>query len=178
MSRRQAEFGSSCAGPIEAFLQFKRALGRKYRTEAAALRLLDAYLAEHHITALQQIDSPIIDAFLASRPREHARSYNHLVGAVRRFFDWTLMQGMVDRNPVTATPRRVNGQRIPYLFRHRRCKTAAQGRAQFAQLFTCPASRTRLRDGVRASFCTVWACGWARSADCWWAMSDSTTPRC
>lgn len=116
MTRRQAELRSSCAAPIKAFLQFKRALGRKYRTEAAALRLLDAYLAEHRITALQQIDSRIIDAFLASRPREHARSYNHLIGAVRRFFDWALMQGMVDHNPVTASSRRVSGQRIPYLF--------------------------------------------------------------
>lgn len=45
MSRRQAELRSSCAAPIKAFLEFKRAIGRKYRTEAAALRLLDAYLA-------------------------------------------------------------------------------------------------------------------------------------
>lgn len=116
MSRRQAEFRSFLAGPIKAFLQFKRALGRKYRTEAAALRLLDAFVAEHRIAALEQIDARVIDAFLASRAREHARSYNHLVGAVRRFFDWALMQGMVDHNPVTATPRRVSGQRIPYLF--------------------------------------------------------------
>lgn len=116
MSRRPAEFRSFLAGPIKAFLQFKRALGRKYRTEAAALRLLDAFVAEQRIAALEQIDARVIDAFLASRPREHARSYNHLVGVVRRFFDWALMQGMVDHNPVTATPRRVGGQRIPYLF--------------------------------------------------------------
>lgn len=116
MSLSHAELHSFLAGPIKAFLQFKRALGRKYRTEAAALRLLDVYLAEHRITALEQINSQIIDAFLASRPREHARSYNHLVGTVRRFFDWALMQGMVEHNPVTAPSRRVNGQRIPYLF--------------------------------------------------------------
>jgi site-specific recombinase XerD len=117
MSRRQAELRSSCAAPIQAFLQFKQALGRKYRTEAAALRLLDAFVAGRRITTLQQIDSRIIDAFLASRPREHPRSYNHLLGAVRRFFDWALMHGMVNHNPVTAPCRRVNGQRMPYLFR-------------------------------------------------------------
>jgi|EndMetStandDraft_7_1072992.scaffolds.fasta_scaffold115383_2 site-specific recombinase XerD len=116
MSRRHAELRSFLAGPIKVFLQFKRALGRKYRTEAATLRLLDAYIAEHRIVALEQIDSRVIDAFLASRPREHARSYNHLVGAVRRFFDWAVMQGLVDHNPVTASSRRVSGQRIPYLF--------------------------------------------------------------
>lgn len=80
------------------------------------LRLLDTYVAEHRIAALQQIDCWVIDAFLASRRREHARSYNHLVGVVRRFFDWMLMQGMVDHNPVTVIRRRANGQRIPYLF--------------------------------------------------------------
>lgn len=116
MSRRQAELRSSCAGPIKSFLEFKQAMGCKYRTEGAALQLLDTYLAQHRITALQQINSRTIDTFLASRPREHARSYNHLVGVVRRFFDWALMQGMVDHNPVTATTRRVTGQRIPYLF--------------------------------------------------------------
>jgi site-specific recombinase XerD len=116
MSRHQAELRSSCAVPIKAFLEFKQALGCKYRTEGAALRLLDTYLAEHRITALQRVDSQDIDAFLASRPRERARSYNHLVGVIRRFFDWSLMQGIVERNPVTATSRRVNGQRIPYLF--------------------------------------------------------------
>ena len=67
MSRRQADLRSFLAGPIKAFVQFKRALGRKYRNEAAALRLLDAYVAEHSIAALEQIDCGVIDAFLASR---------------------------------------------------------------------------------------------------------------
>lgn len=116
MSHHEAELQGACAGPLNAFVQFKRALGCKYRTEAAALRLLDTYLSERRISALKQVNSQIIDAFLTSRPREHARSYNHLVGTVRRFFDWALMQGLVDHNPVTTTCRRVTGQRIPYLF--------------------------------------------------------------
>lgn len=116
MSRPRAQLRSLLAGPIGAFLQYKIALGCKYRTEAAALHLLDAYIADQCVVALDQLDSRLIDAFLASRPREHARSYNHLVGTTRRFFDWTVMQGMVTRNPVIARPRRVTGQRIPYLF--------------------------------------------------------------
>lgn len=116
MSRPRAELRSLLAGPINVFLQYKAALGRKFQTEAAALRLLDSFIADRCVVALDQIDSRLIDAFLASRPREHARSYNHLVGVTRRFFAWALVQGIVERNPVDASPRRVTGQRIPYLF--------------------------------------------------------------
>ncbi|KVQ11403.1 hypothetical protein [Burkholderia ubonensis] len=80
MSRGRPELHSLIAGPIGAFLQYKRALGCKYQTEAAALYLLDSYIADRHIVALNQIDSRLIDAFLASRPRARVRSYNHLVG--------------------------------------------------------------------------------------------------
>jgi site-specific recombinase XerD len=116
VSRRRAELRSVLAAPITAFVQYKNALGCKYRTEAAALHLLDGYVTERHVVTLDEIDSGLVDAFLASRPRERARSYNHLVGVTRRFFAWALMQGMIERNPVDARPRRVTGQRIPYLF--------------------------------------------------------------
>jgi integrase len=109
VSRPRAQLRSLLADPIGAFLQYKTALGCKYRTEAAALLLLDAYLADQRVVVVDQLDSRLIEAFLASRPREHARSYNHLVGVIRRFFDWAAM-------PVNVRPRRVTGQRIPYLF--------------------------------------------------------------
>ncbi len=116
MSRPHAELHSVLAMPIKAFLQYKRALGCKYQTEAAALRLLDAYVADRHSTTWERIESGLIDGFLASRPRSHARSYNHLVGVIHRFFEWAVTQRMTDHNPVTARTRRVTGQRIPYLF--------------------------------------------------------------
>lgn len=107
MSRRRAELHSMLAGPIKAFLQYKQALGCKYRTEAAALYLLDGYVADHDAMTWEQIDVRLIDAFLASRPRASARSYNHLVGVTHRFFQWAVTQRMTDHNPVTARPRRV-----------------------------------------------------------------------
>lgn len=116
MSRPRAELRSLLAGPIGVFLQYKRALGCKYQTEAAALHLLDGFIADQRVVALDQIDSRLIDTFLVSRPRAHARSYNHLAGVTRRFFAWASIQGIVERNPVCASPRRVTGQRIPYLF--------------------------------------------------------------
>jgi len=55
------DFQSSLADPLRRFLQFKQALNRKYRTEAATLRLFDAYLCKHNATDWQAIDSAMID---------------------------------------------------------------------------------------------------------------------
>lgn len=116
MSRPHAELHSVLAMPIKTFLQYKRALGCKYQTEAAALYLLDDYVADQRAMTWERLDSGLIEGFLASRPRSHARSYNNLVAVIHRFFEWTVTQRMTDHNPVTAKPRRVTGQRIPYLF--------------------------------------------------------------
>ncbi|HNU11631.1 MAG TPA: tyrosine-type recombinase/integrase [Rubrivivax sp.] len=116
MSRRHAGPRSVLAGPIDAFVQYKRALGCKYATEAAALRLFDGYLVAKGLVHVDQIDAALLDAFFASRRRERARSHNHLVATVRRFFEWARLQGVIEHNPVTSMPRRDNGRRIPYLF--------------------------------------------------------------
>ena len=107
---------SPLAEPIRHFVDYKRALSRKYRPEAAALRLFDRYLCEHAATGWDSIDSILIEHFLQSRPRTRPRSYNHLLGVLHRFFDWAVVQKLVARNPVSATRRRDTGKRIPYLF--------------------------------------------------------------
>ncbi len=116
MSYHSPAVHSVLAEPIRAFLNYKRALSRKYRNEAAALHLLDRYVAEQGITALEQIDTQVIDRFLASRPRDRPRSYNHLLGVTRRFCEWAVLHRLLDRNPVNAQPRRATSRRIPYLF--------------------------------------------------------------
>jgi hypothetical protein len=40
--------GTAC--PLRRFVEYKRALNRRYRPEAAALRLFDRYLYENNIT--------------------------------------------------------------------------------------------------------------------------------
>jgi hypothetical protein len=60
-------FHSDLAEPLGQFVQYKRALNRKYRTEAAALRLLDHYLCEHAVASGEAIDSTLIDDLLKSR---------------------------------------------------------------------------------------------------------------
>lgn len=107
---------SALAEPIRTFVEYKRALNRKYRPESAALRLFDGYLSEHEATGWNSIDSVLIENFLQSRPRARPRSYNHLLGVLHRFFEWAVLQGFVASNPVKATRRRDTGKRIPYLF--------------------------------------------------------------
>jgi len=98
------DFHSSLAEPIRRFVEYKRALNRKYRPEAAALRLFDRYLTEHSISELNSIDGILIEHFLQSWPRSRPRSYNHLLGVLRRFFDWAVVQRLVAINPVSAAP--------------------------------------------------------------------------
>src|SRR5215471_978793 len=109
-------FHSVLAEPLANFVQYKRALNRKYQTEAAALQLFDRYLSQHRVTSWKSIDNILIDEFLKSRPRTKPRSYNHLVGVIHRFFAWAVVQELIPRNPVIAKLRREAAQRMPYLF--------------------------------------------------------------
>ena len=111
-----ADLRSALADPIRRFVEYKRALNRRYRPEAAALRLFDRYLYENAVTGWDGIDSISIECFLRSRPRARPRSYNHLLGVLHRFFDWAVVQRLAANNPVTAARRRDTGKRIPYLF--------------------------------------------------------------
>ena len=101
---------------IRRYVLHKRALGRKYVTEAAALRLLDRFLCERSIDALSEVDSALIEAFVGSRRREPARSHNHLLGVTRCFFDWLVVQERVEHSPVRTRPRRAGPRPAPFLF--------------------------------------------------------------
>ncbi|MGH2372427.1 MAG: tyrosine-type recombinase/integrase [Gammaproteobacteria bacterium] len=114
--KRAFDMRSFLADPIRLFVDYKRALNRQYLTEAAALRLLDAYLADRSVGTWSEIRPSLIDGFLASRPRKRPRSYNHLRGVVHRFFQWAIVQGMTTVNPVQASTRRATSNRVPFLF--------------------------------------------------------------
>jgi integrase len=104
------------AEPIRQFLAHKRALARRFLVEEKTLRLLDRYLVEHGIQSLDQIGPELLDAFLTSRPRTTARSYNHLLGTVARLLNWLVDQGALERSPLRARPRRQTARRLPFLF--------------------------------------------------------------
>jgi site-specific recombinase XerD len=109
-------FRSFLAPFLHQFVQYKRALNRKYFNDAETLRLFDRYLHNNDITDWHAVDSAVIDDFLKSRPEVGPKRYNLILYALRRFFAFAIMQQWTEQNPVTASPRRITGSRIPYLF--------------------------------------------------------------
>lgn len=98
------------------FLAHKRALGRKYVTEEATLRLLLGFCDQHGVTELDELTRAFLDAFVASRTRVRARSFNHLVNVLGCFLDWAVLQQRLAAAPLRRTRRRETDQRIPFLF--------------------------------------------------------------
>lgn len=109
-------FASPLAGGIERFVEHKRVLGRRYETEVYALRLFDRFLVERDVHVLGAITPQVVHAFLLSRPRCRARSFNHLLGVLHRLFDWLVAREVVSDSPVRSSPRRAGAQRIPFIF--------------------------------------------------------------
>lgn len=119
--------GSLNAAVVD-FLAHKRALGRKYETEEATLRLLLAFAGQQHVEDLSQLTPRLLNDFVASRPRHSARSVNHLVAVTAGFLDWTVTQQRLPRSPLHRIRRRETDNRLPFLFnqdRARRLLTAA-----------------------------------------------------
>jgi integrase len=119
---------TSLATTVTCFIAHKRSLGRKYLTEEKTLRLLVAFCNQHGVTALEELTSSLLDAFIASRPRARARSFNHLVGILGCFLDWAVSQQRLEASPLVRTHRRETERRVPFLFdtaQARRLLTAA-----------------------------------------------------
>lgn len=108
---------SDClATDVAEFVAHKRALGRKYRTEEATLRLLLAFCDQHRVESLDQLTPSLTEEFIASRPRKRARSFNNLVGALGCFLDWAVTQQRLDASPLHRIRRRETDQRLPFIF--------------------------------------------------------------
>jgi integrase len=106
----------SLAAAVADFLAHKRALGRKYATEQATLRLLLAFTGQHGVDGLHQLTPRLLEAFVASRPRTRARSFNHLVGVVCCFLDWAVAGQRLQASPLRRTRRHETDVRLPFLF--------------------------------------------------------------
>jgi integrase len=106
----------SLATVVADYLAHKRALGRKFDTEEATLRLLLTFSGQHAVQGMGQLTPALVDAFVASRPRKRARSFNHLVGVVCCFLDWAVAQQRLEASPLRRTRRRETGVRLPFLF--------------------------------------------------------------
>ena len=104
------------ASAIDTFLSHHRALGKRFNSEEAALRLLDRYLLEQAVETIPAITPPLLQAFVRSRPRTRPRSYNHLVNVLQRFFRWLERQEILTPSPCHLQPRRCTTQLTPFLF--------------------------------------------------------------
>jgi len=73
MKRQRRALQSTAAGPMRDFLDYHRALGKRFDSEAWALSLFDRYLVEQKVEALTAITSLMWKASsvrgLAMRPR-------------------------------------------------------------------------------------------------------------
>lgn len=121
---------ASLAGVVDDFLAHKRALGRKYITEEATLRLLLAFADAAQLEDLDTLTPALLETFVASRPRPRARSFNHLVNILGCFFEWAVAHQRLAVSPLTRTKRRETDRRLPFLFdptQARRLLDAAAG---------------------------------------------------
>jgi integrase len=109
-------FQSPLASEIERYLAAKRAVGCKFASEDRTLRLLDRYLVEQGVESPGAVTGAYLEAFLASRGRTNARGFNHLLGVVRRLFDWLVDQQVLVESPLQVRPRRECARRQPFLF--------------------------------------------------------------
>src|ERR1700744_797263 len=103
----------SLSETVEGFLERKRAIGRKYHSEEAELRLLVRFANDRRVVRLNRLTPVVVDEFLASRPRFQARSFNHLRGVVGCLLDWAVSQGLLESSPLHATRRRVSAPLSP-----------------------------------------------------------------
>ncbi len=107
---------STVAGAVSDFLAHKRALGRKYLSEEATLRLLLSFCAAHGVTELDELTPGFLDAFVASRPRARARSFNQLGVILGCFLGWAVSQQRLASSPLRKVHRRETDLRVPFLF--------------------------------------------------------------
>jgi len=80
---------------VDRFLVHKRALGRKYLSEQAELRLLVAFANQHDVIWLDELTPGLLDDFLGSRQRSRPRSFNHLLGVIAGLLDWAVTQQLL-----------------------------------------------------------------------------------
>jgi integrase len=122
MKIKQSKFQSFLNCFIQAYIQHKQSIGCKYETEEWALMLFDKFLITTNSKTIEHLSPELLDTFMASRPRKRPRSYNHLLGVIRRFLEWLVLQGQLVQSPLLLRPRKVTSQRLPFIFNDAQAK--------------------------------------------------------
>jgi integrase len=68
------------------------------------------------VTALDEITPALLEDFLASRPRQRPRSFNHLRSVVAGLFDWAVSHQWLAQSPLQTPRRRVTTWHLPFVF--------------------------------------------------------------
>lgn len=116
MTAHWSGFHSALAPHIEQYLRAKRAMGCKFACEDRQLRLLDRFLEDRGVDSIDAIDGECLQAFLDSRHRTNPRSYNDLLGNVRRLFDWIVSQQILPASPLKIKAQPETARQLPFLF--------------------------------------------------------------
>ncbi len=113
---RPPRYASVLAPHLEAFLDFKRSLGRK-RLSLASLRMLDRYLVAREVPDLVSIGPTFLIEFLSSR-NWRATSRKKATGDLRQFFHFLERRELLSpqKNPARNLPRTRCKSRLPYIF--------------------------------------------------------------
>ncbi len=109
-------YRSCLAESIEQFLEHKRALCKKYKSEEPAFRALDRYLVQTGVQTIDKIDGAIVDQFFRSSASMQATTHNYRLGIIRRLFDWMVNQEQICVSPIRTKRRQVNEKLLPFIF--------------------------------------------------------------
>ncbi len=116
MNSTTLHFTSVLAPHLHAYVAHCNALGKRSRSYRCTLRLLDRYLADRGVETLAAVTPSLLDAFLASRTRRTAKSFNCMLSGVTCFFRWLVLIGTLPISPVAARRRRARTTERPFLF--------------------------------------------------------------
>src|SRR5438132_72715 len=161
------------AAAAEHFVKHRRALGRKYHSEERELRLLVRFAEAHGIHRLDQLTAVSLENFLASRPRQRPRSFNHLLGVIRCFLDWAVIQELLTFSPLHVRRRRVTDGRLPFIF------DVVQARRLLAAAATLPDNSRAQQRGptYRVIFALCYGLGLRAAEACGLRLGDVDADR-
>ena len=122
------------ATAVADFLAHKRALGRKYQTEEATLRLLLAFADQHGVAEPATSSRPPARRVRRVPAQDSGRAASTTSSAsLGCFLDWAVTQQRLQASPLRRTRRRETDRAAAVPVRHRPGPSAARGRRSAAR---------------------------------------------
>lgn len=109
-------FNSPWGKHMIAFILFKRRLGARYEFEERTLAQLDRYLVDSGLSFEQKIPPAFIDQWLSSQVGNNEYTLNTKQRVSERFFEHMRSLGVIQENPVHASPPLSQRTLRPFVF--------------------------------------------------------------